>query len=72
MPDCLLLSLQAFDAVFFIAGNEDGYYFVAGAERRHHGVINGLCYIVVSLVTRHKEMRNYSFELNICGSVHHA
>lgn len=48
---------KAFDAVFFIAANEDGYYFVAGAERRHHGVINGLCYIVVpgkGLLCSHK------------------
>jgi len=57
-----LLSLQAFDAVFFIAANKDGYYFVAGAERRHHGVINGLCYIAVSLITWHKVIRNYLFE----------
>jgi hypothetical protein len=57
-----VLSLQAFDAVFFIAANEDGYYFVAGAERRHHGVINGLCYIVVSLITWQKVIRNYLFE----------
>jgi len=54
--------LQAFDAVFFIAANKDGYYFVAGAERRHHGVINGLCYIAVSLITWHKVIRNYLFE----------
>jgi hypothetical protein len=60
--DSLLLSLQAFDAVFFIAANEDGYYFVAGAERRHCGVINGLCYIAVSLITGHKVIRNYLFE----------
>ncbi|PNF16554.1 hypothetical protein B7P43_G07163 [Cryptotermes secundus] len=38
---------KAFDAVFFIAANKDGYYFAAGTERRHHGVINGLCYIAV-------------------------
>lgn len=57
--DSLLLLLQAFDAVFFIAANEDGYYFVAGAERRHHGVINGLCYIAVSLTAGHKGLRNY-------------
>jgi hypothetical protein len=57
-----LLSLQAFDAVFFIAANKDGYYFVAGAERRHHGVINGLCYIAVSLITGREVIRNYPFE----------
>ncbi|PSN35517.1 hypothetical protein C0J52_18435 [Blattella germanica] len=38
---------KAFDAVFFIAANKDGYYLVAGAERRHYGTINGLCYLVV-------------------------
>jgi hypothetical protein len=54
-----LLLLQAFDAVFFIAANQDGYYFVAGAERRHHGVINGLCYLAVSLTAGHKGLRNY-------------
>jgi len=48
--------------VFFIAANEDGYYFVAGAERRRHGVINGLCYIAVSLITGHKVIRNYLFQ----------
>jgi len=57
-----LLSLQAFDAVFFIAANEDGYYFVAGAERRHSGMINGLCYIAVSLVKGHNIIRNYLYE----------
>lgn len=47
--DNLSSLLQAFDAVFFIAANKDGYYFVAGTERRQHGVINGLCYIAVCL-----------------------
>ncbi|XP_069689416.1 uncharacterized protein [Periplaneta americana] len=38
---------KAFDAVFFIAANSAGYYFVAGTERRQHGIINGLCYLAV-------------------------
>jgi hypothetical protein len=60
--------LQAFDAVFFIAANKDGYYFIAGTERRHHGVINGLCYIAVCHTTGHKEtykVNNLRPEINL-------
>ncbi|KDQ88522.1 hypothetical protein L798_06649 [Zootermopsis nevadensis] len=48
---------KAFDAVFFMAANKDGYYFAAGTERRQHGVINGLCYVAVpgkGLLCSHK------------------
>ncbi|XP_066995909.2 uncharacterized protein [Anabrus simplex] len=38
---------KAFDAVFFMGTNKDGFYFVAGSERRQHGIVNGLCYLVV-------------------------
>ncbi|XP_075225831.1 uncharacterized protein LOC142326986 [Lycorma delicatula] len=38
---------QAFDAIFFIAASQDGYYVAAGSERRHHGIVNGLFYVVV-------------------------
>ncbi|GLH16782.1 Uncharacterized protein GBIM_21068 [Gryllus bimaculatus] len=38
---------KAFDAVFFMATNKEGFYFVAGSERRQHGIINGLCYLLV-------------------------
>ncbi|KAJ9582267.1 hypothetical protein L9F63_003396 [Diploptera punctata] len=39
--------MKAFDAVFFIAANKEGYYFIAGTERRQYGIINGLCYLIV-------------------------
>ncbi|XP_063239942.1 uncharacterized protein LOC134540860 isoform X3 [Bacillus rossius redtenbacheri] len=37
---------KAFDAVFFIGTSADGCYFVLGAERRKHGIVNGLCYLM--------------------------
>lgn len=40
--------LQAFDAVFFQAVTQDGYYLVAGTERRHEGKVNALFYLAVS------------------------
>nr|CAD7260836.1 unnamed protein product [Timema shepardi] len=38
--------IQAFDAVFFIATNKEGFYLIIGAERRNHGIINGLFYLL--------------------------
>ncbi|XP_015512951.2 uncharacterized protein LOC107219278 [Neodiprion lecontei] len=38
---------EAFDAVFFMATNKEGYYLVGGSERRHDGIVNGLFYLVV-------------------------
>nr|CAD7403027.1 unnamed protein product [Timema cristinae] len=38
--------MQAFDAVFFIATNKEGFYLIIGAERRNHGIINGLFYLL--------------------------
>ncbi|XP_019761870.1 uncharacterized protein LOC109538883 isoform X2 [Dendroctonus ponderosae] len=35
----------SFDAVFFHGASQEGVYLVAGAERHHEGVINGLMYI---------------------------
>nr|XP_018917101.1 PREDICTED: uncharacterized protein LOC109044058 [Bemisia tabaci] len=36
-----------FDAVFFMAANSDGFYFVIGVERRNNSVSNCLFYVVV-------------------------
>ncbi|XP_077291561.1 uncharacterized protein LOC143914977 isoform X2 [Arctopsyche grandis] len=38
---------KAFNAAFFIGANKDGYYMIAGAERRQMGVINGLFYLII-------------------------
>ncbi|XP_049957988.1 uncharacterized protein LOC126474556 [Schistocerca serialis cubense] len=46
-PQQLSSDPKAFDAVFFMATNKKGFYFVAGSERRPLGVINGLCYLIV-------------------------
>uniref|UniRef100_A0A1L8DA56 Uncharacterized protein n=1 Tax=Nyssomyia neivai TaxID=330878 RepID=A0A1L8DA56_9DIPT len=38
---------KAFDAIFYIAGNSDGYRFIMGTERRHKGIVHGVLYLVV-------------------------
>ncbi|KAF4529042.1 hypothetical protein B566_EDAN016271 [Ephemera danica] len=38
---------KAFDAVFFVAANKEGFYLALGNERRKNGITNGLCYIRV-------------------------
>lgn len=39
---------QAFDAVYLMAANKEGFYAAAGATRRHDGVLDGLFYVMVS------------------------
>ncbi|XP_054287744.1 uncharacterized protein LOC129003474 [Macrosteles quadrilineatus] len=46
-PQTLSESPKAFDAVFFIAVTQDGFYVVAGSERRKHNIVNGVFYVVV-------------------------
>ncbi|XP_046660534.1 uncharacterized protein LOC124354257 [Homalodisca vitripennis] len=50
-------SPKAFDAVFFHAVTQDGFYVIAGSERRKHNIVNGLFYVVVpglGLLCSHK------------------
>ncbi|XP_059609305.1 uncharacterized protein LOC132256775 [Phlebotomus argentipes] len=38
---------KAFDAVFYIGANSDGYRFIMGTERRHKGIVHAVLYFVI-------------------------